>query len=199
MNIERTHPKKSVIKCQVKYLSTITTPYVRDKWITTTTGWEMFNMTFITSGELWNKLDSAESFSRKGAAFSGSPTVAASCPASHINSLTVWNPSLQSLPCFFFFSFRQALHCHSYGFQMLSPLWYRGDKIIRLGSTVEVWGIILEHHCKSEPLTQSSRALCWNTLTATVSGSYWIEKTSRGCPPFTFFFFLLKWRDYSAY
>lgn len=51
--------------------------------------WHFDNVLFPTPTELGNKLDSAESFSRKDADFSGSASVAASCPASRINSLTV--------------------------------------------------------------------------------------------------------------
>lgn len=117
--------------------------------------WHFDNVLFPTPTELGSKLDSAESFSRKDADFSGSASVAASCPASRVNSLTVWyprcspcpaTPAPSALP-----TFRKP--------PSLPQLWLPdavsvvGNKIIRSGSTQQKpgkWGIILGRLCKSQ-------------------------------------------------
>lgn len=121
---------------------------------------------FLTPTELGNKLDSAESFSREVADFSGSASAATSCPASHINSLTVWYPPCS--PC----TAQPPPPALLYLPQSTSlpQLWLpdavsvviSGNKIIRSGSPQQKpgkWGIILGCLCKSqapETVQQSS-------------------------------------------
>lgn len=127
--------------------------------------WHFDSTLFPTPTELGNKLDSAESFSRKDADFSGTASVAASCPASHINSLTVWYPRCSPCPA-------TPTPGPPYLSQSTSlpQLWLPdavsvvipGNKIIRSGSTLQKpgkWGIILGRLCKSqaaETVQQSS-------------------------------------------
>lgn len=146
-------------------------------------------MLFPTPAELGNKLHSAESFSRKDADFSGSASVAASCPANRINSLTARHPRRSPytpppLP--------PTTTTTTLGPPYLSQssplpqLWLpdavsvviSGNKIIRLASAQQKpgkWGIILGRVCKShtaETVQPSSLVKhCGSPLVARATGS----------------------------
>lgn len=132
MNIEVFHPKTSALKCQVKYLSIITTLIneSRQQQVEKCLTWH--SSLLVNSGTNW-ALQSH--FPEKEPRSQDHPQWQLPVLPATLMRLPYETPSLLGLPCFFFFP--QALHCHSYSFQMLSPLWYWRDKIIRLGSTVE--------------------------------------------------------------